>query len=152
MPDEQMLNEQRVLGMVLWDATETGGRETADEFARLIVDDFEASQHQAIFRAMISVSGHQAATVDVVTDRLRVMQLLDRAGGAVYVTALLHGIFGSAQFGFYAHRLRVATVRRQSLAMLHALTDAAVLPEPDLCARLRFVSQASSLMLERLNG
>lgn len=152
MSDRQFLTEQQVLGALMWDAQETEGEKSDDEFRALSVEDFETPQHKIIFRTMIDRHGSGPLRVAEVTEWLRAADMLERAGDVMYVTGLLNTVFTSAQLDYDSRWLRIETARRQAFAALNALTDISTLPGNDLLARLQFVRDTLSTLLERIDG
>jgi hypothetical protein len=149
--DTQLHDEQHVLGAILWAAEETRRRVREGTLSALNLEDFLFPQHRAIFRAMLDLFAEDVLpTLDVVTDRLRMIGLLDKAGQAEYVTALLSAVFTPAQYECSAHRLRIKTARRLVQRVIADLVDGPTLAEPLFLSRLRFASVALTSVWERI--
>lgn len=122
-------------------------------FHRLSMDDFTHRRHQLVFRAVLDVwADHGRADIVQVTDHLRARERLDGAGGAEYVTALLHASFDSSQFAFHVHRLCMATLRRLTPQLVDAVLHANTKNHENVLSTLRYFVTATSLLLERMDG
>jgi len=111
--------EEAVLGAILYN-----GR-ILDELAlQLTPADFYSSRRQAIYAAsiMLHIEGSPVNLVTV-TNRLREMGQLEPAGGPMYITHLMDGVFGD---GLSVHYARIVRERSQQRRALRAVTDAAI--------------------------
>lgn len=103
--------ERTLLGAILLDNRQLQRCEIA-------ATDFYLDQHQVTFRAIQSlVAARIAADLVTVTDALNKGGLLERAGGAIYVSSLIDGVPTVINAAHYARLVREATQARLLIAV-----------------------------------
>lgn len=102
IPPQNLEAEQSVLGSMLIDKDAIL---TATELLR--ADDFYKDSHQAIFRAMVSLS-ERGEPVDLVTlaEGLNQKNRLENVGGIPYLTALANAVPTAANVAYYSRIVR----------------------------------------------
>lgn len=129
--------EQHVLGAALLFPEEAGA--VLDGLGE---DAFPTVQHRLIFRAVRDLLDDGLPVgVTEVTDRLRCTGNLAAAGGAVYVTSLLHSTFTVAQVAFYAAELKRIAAARALRVLGETLATEAAREDPPLGALLELASR-----------
>ncbi|MBW1953828.1 MAG: replicative DNA helicase [Deltaproteobacteria bacterium] len=134
--------EQAVLGSVLLKP------ETLYDVAVLLSpEDFYWESHRLIYQAMLDMTmTGQAIDLVTVTSRLKDQNLLDKAGGALFLQQLADHVGTAANASYYARRVSekamVRRIRDAALEIVHAWEH------PILSAK-EFVDWAEALVLEK---
>lgn len=125
VPPHSVEAEQAVLGGLMLD--NRAWDQVAD---RLVEDDFYRHDHRLIFRAIESLA-EAAKPCDVVTigEWLEKQELLDEAGGLIYLGALAKDAPGAANIRAYADIVRERSVLRQLIRTGNDIAQAAFSPE-----------------------
>src|SRR3989344_2658588 len=114
--------EESVLGGLLFDNHAI--HSTAD--LNLAPEDFYREGHQRIFRAMTArIARGEPADIVTVTNALRTMNELDKAGGARYLSELADRAFSSAHVPYYAKIVKEKSVLRSFIRTANDLVGAA---------------------------
>lgn len=106
--------EADVLGAVLYDGS------VLNELGHVLTAaDFLSARGQAIYTAAtdLHVAGKPVTLVSV-TDRLREMNQLEKAGGPAYLAQLMEGVFGSGLAMYYAQIVRSRSQQRRALRLV----------------------------------
>lgn len=112
VPPQNLEAEQSILGSMLLER---------DAIARVVelvrAEDFYRDAHRRIYEVISELfeRGEPADLISV-TDRLRVQGLLDDAGGAAYVTSLLHAVPTAANVEYYARLVVQKAMLRQMIS------------------------------------
>lgn len=112
VPPQNLEAEQSILGAMLLER---------DAIARVVelvrAEDFYRDAHRRIYEVISELfeRGEPADLISV-TDRLRVLGLLDDAGGAAYVTSLLHAVPTAANVEYYARLVVQKAMLRQMIS------------------------------------
>jgi replicative DNA helicase len=111
VPPHNLDAEQSILGSMLLER---------DAIARVVElvrpEDFYREAHRRIFETIAELFERgEPADVVTVTDRLRVLGLLDDVGGAAYVTSLLHAVPTAANVEYYARMVLQKAMLRQMI-------------------------------------
>lgn len=112
VPPQNLEAEQSILGSMLLER---------DAIARVVElvrpEDFYRDAHRRIYEVISELfeRGEPADLISV-TDRLRVRGLLDDAGGAAYVTSLLHAVPTAANVEYYARLVVQKAMLRQMIS------------------------------------
>ncbi|MFB0515378.1 MAG: replicative DNA helicase [Candidatus Neomarinimicrobiota bacterium] len=119
--------EQAVLGAILMD-TKALDRVTA----LLPLNSFYKPAHNLIYKAMLDLDsiGEPIDTVTL-TNYLTKQSLLDKVGGAYYVTGLLEVLPSAANIEHYAHIVREKYVLREIIQTAYKLSDEAYKAESE---------------------
>ncbi|HLU61458.1 MAG TPA: replicative DNA helicase [Gammaproteobacteria bacterium] len=125
VPPHSVEAEQAVLGGLMLD--NRAWDQVAD---RLVEDDFYRHDHRLIFRAIEALS-EAGKPCDVVTigEWLEKQELLDEAGGLIYLGALAKDAPGAANIRAYADIVRERSVLRQLIRTGNDIAQAAFTPE-----------------------
>ncbi|MEX1004196.1 MAG: replicative DNA helicase [Acidimicrobiia bacterium] len=121
VPPHSVESEESVLGSIL--LSSDSANEVMD---KLDADDFYVPAHQAIFRAIASLyNGNRPIDAITVTEELRRVSEMEKAGGVSYVTRLLDIVPSAANIEYYAGIVEEHSQRRHLLkagSVLHDLS------------------------------
>lgn len=86
--------------------------------------DFFEQRHELIYAAMMQLyEQHQALDVLTLTDRLKTSGMLDRAGGASYLTELTNFVPTASHVEQYADIVAQKALRRRLISASHEITE-----------------------------
>ena len=121
VPPHSVESEESVLGSIL--LSSDSANEVMD---KLDADDFYVPAHQAIFRAITSLyNANRPIDAITVTEELRRVSEMEKAGGVSYVTRLLDIVPSAANIEYYAGVVEEHSQRRHLLkagSVLHDLS------------------------------
>lgn len=124
-PPHALEAEQAILGGVMLD------NQAWDKISsRLCENDFYRSEHRTLFRAVVELA-KKSHPFDVITvlDTLKSLDLLDDAGGEVYLFELASNTPSVANVSAYADIVREKSVQRQLIQVASDIADAAYNPQ-----------------------
>ncbi|MEA1912524.1 MAG: replicative DNA helicase [candidate division WOR-3 bacterium] len=106
---------------------------TAEVSTCLIPDDFYIPSHSIIFEAILEVY-NRGEKVDIVTvvERIKKNGLLDKVGGASFVTSLVRGNVSSANVKYYADIVREKSILRELIKKSNFIIDRATAGKEDV--------------------
>jgi replicative DNA helicase len=86
-------------------------------------EDFYRPQHETIFRAIVDLYGrNQPADQITVSNQLRELGLLDKIGGAAYLSTCVQAVPTAANAEYYAEIVRDSAIRRRIVEAGHRIT------------------------------
>ncbi len=106
---------------------------TAEVSTCLTPDDFYIPSHSIIFEAILEVY-NRGEKVDIVTvvERIKKNGLLDKVGGASFVTSLVRGNVSSANVKYYANIVREKSILRELIKKSSFIIDRATAGKEDV--------------------
>ncbi|MGW1533915.1 replicative DNA helicase [Streptomyces aureus] len=118
VPPQDTTAEQCVLGGML-----LSKRAIAEVLEVTEPEDFYRPQHETIYRSIVDLYGrNQPADPITVASQLRELGLLDKVGGATYLSACVQATPTAANAEYYAEIVRDCAIRRRIVEAGHRIT------------------------------